>query len=480
MAGLFNSLNAARTSLEVNQKSIEIIGNNISNVNTEGYSRQQAVLETYPATNFGDFFIGQGVKVSDVSRQHDVYIEKEIQDKSVDYGYQDSLTRPLSELEGVFSVTDDNISTDIDNFFDSLHELSANPSDLVQRNNVILQGNVLATSFNNVMKDLDSIKENLNYSLTSKVDTVNSQLAEIADLNDRIHQIEIHGQTANSARDQRDMVIKSLAVTIGAETYETENGMVSVQLPGGLPLVEGNMAMTLSSVTNGADVELQLYAGGVTRELSEKTLGGQFKGIVEMRDSFIPELEAEMDKLAYEVSTQFNLQHAEGGALDSTTGNLFFSTPPNAVVSPPAPPPTATEYADAAREISVVITDPRKIAAGEAPASVGDSIAIGDNRNALALANIGTDYLVDGIDNFNSLYAKVTARVGVESNQNQLSLKGAEDALVQLENFRDGLVGVSLEEEMISLIQFQRGFESSAKFLSTVDEMMTTILDIKR
>ena len=67
-----------------------------------------------------------------------------------------------------------------------------------------------------------------------------------------------------------------------------------------------------------------------------------------------------MDKLAYEVSTQFNLQHAQGGALDSTTGNLFFSTPPHYVVSPPAPSPTATEYADAARQIAVVITDPRK------------------------------------------------------------------------------------------------------------------------
>ncbi|EKD36187.1 MAG: hypothetical protein ACD_75C01608G0001 [uncultured bacterium] len=68
----------------------------------------------------------------------------------------------------------------------------------------------------------------------------------------------------------------------------------------------------------------------------------------------------------------------------------------------------------------------------------------------------------------------------MESNQNQLSLKGAEDALVQLENFRDGLVGVSLEEEMIGLIQYQRGFESSAKFLSTIDEMMTTVLNIRR
>lgn len=482
MAGLFNALNSARTSLEVNQKSIEIIGNNISNVNTEGYSRQTAELETYPAMNFGDFFIGQGVKITDVSREHDVFIDQQIKQKAVDFGLQDALTRPLSELESVFNITDDNISTDIDNFFDSLQELSADPSDLVQRNNVILQGEVLATSFNNTVNELNSIKENINDTILSKLDAVNSQINEIADLNDRIYSIEVHGQTANSARDQRDMVAKELAQTLGAQSYEDKNGMLSVALPGGMPLVQGNMAMTISADINGTDLTLKLQAGGVTRDLELRNMGGEFKGLVDMRDNFIPELNTDLDKLAYELSTQMNLQHQAGGALDSSTGNLFFSMPPNYVASPPGPAPTATEYAGAAREIRVVISDASKIAAGAAPdpGPPPGTVAPGDNSNALTLSNIGDTYLIGGVDNFNSLYGKIAAKVGVESNQNQLSLKGAEDALVQLENFRDGLVGVSLEEEMISLIQFQRGFESSAKFLSTVDEMMTTILSIKR
>ncbi len=482
MGGLLNSLNSARTSLEVNQKSIEIIGNNISNVNTEGYSRQQAVLETYPAMNFGDFFIGQGVKITDVSRQHDVFIDAQIKQKAVDFGLQDALTRPLSELERVFNITDDNISSDIDNFFDSLQELSADPSDLVQRNNVILQGEVLATSFNNTVNELNSIKENINNTILSKLDAVNSQINEIADLNDRIYSIEIHGQTANSARDQRDMVAKSLAQTLGAQSYEDKNGMLSVALPGGMPLVQGNMAMSITADVTGVDLVLQLHAGGVTRDLELRNMGGEFQGLVDVRDNFIPELNADLDKLAYELSTQVNIQHQAGGALDSSTGNLFFSLPPNYVASPPGPAPTATEYAGAARQISVVITDPAKIAAGAHPdqGTPPGTVAPGDNRNALILSNIADNYLIGGVDSFNSLYGKVAAKVGIESNQNQLSLKGAEDALVQLENFRDGLVGVSLEEEMISLIQFQRGFESSAKFLSTVDEMMTTILNIKR
>lgn len=480
MAGLLNALNSARTSLEVNQKSIEITGNNISNVNTEGYSRQKADFQTYPAMNFGDFFIGQGVKISNVSREHDVFIEQQLKQKAVDYGFQDALTRPLSELESVFTITNDNISTDIDNFFDSLQELTADPSDLVQRNNVILQGEVLATSFNNTINQLNSIQENINNTIVSKLDAVNSQLRELADLNDRIYSIEIQGQMANSARDQREMVAKELAKTLGAQSYEAKNGMLSVALPGGLPLVQGNMAMSISAQTSGTDMTLQLHAGGVTRDLGVRNLGGAFQGLLDVRDNLIPEMTGDLDKLAYELSVAVNLQHRAGGGLDSTTGIDFFNMPPNYAPSPPAP--TAAEYAGAARNISVALTDPTQLAAGAAPdpGPPPGNVAPGDNRNALILSNIGDTYLIGGADTFTSLYGKISAKIGIESNQNQLSLKGAQDAMDQLENFRDGLVGVSLEEEMISLIQYQRGFESSAKFLSTVDEMMSTVINIRQ
>lgn len=476
MAGLFNALNSARTSLEVNQKSIEIIGNNIANINTEGYSRQKAEFETYPAMNFGGFFIGQGVKVSDVSREHDVFIDQQIKQKAVDFGLQDALTRPLSELESVFNITQDNLSTDIDNFFDSLQELTGDPSDLVQRNNVILRGEVLATSFNNAVNDLNSINENINDTIFSKLDNVNSKINEIADLNDRIYSIEINGQTANSARDQRDMVAKDLAQILGAQSYENENGMLSVALPGGLPLVQGNIAMNISGVVSGTELNLQLHAGGVTRDIQLRHLGGEFQGLMDVRDNFIPELNDDLDKLAYELSTQINFQHQAGGALDGSTDNIFFGWPPN------YDPALPGDYTEAARQMKVVLTDAVKIASGAHPdqGTPAGTVAPGDNRNALILSNIGDNYLIGGVDTFNSLYGKVAAKVGVESSQNQLSLRGAQDAMVQLENFRDGLVGVSLEEEMISLIQFQRGFASAAKFLSTVDEMMNTILDIKR
>ncbi|MGW8193923.1 MAG: flagellar hook-associated protein FlgK [Desulforhopalus sp.] len=481
MAGLLNALNAARTSLEVNQKSIEIVGNNIANVNTQGYSRQLPYLATYPAVNFGDFFIGQGVRITDVVRQHDVFIEQQIKQKAVEFGLQDALTRPLSELERVFSISEDSISTDIDNFFDSLQELAADPADLVQRSNVILYGEKVASSFNRTMDELNSIQRNINATLQTSLDTVNGQLREIAELNERIYSIELHGQTANGARDQRDVLAKELAKTIGAQSNEESNGMMALRLPGGLPLVQGNMAMSISSEGSGTDMSLVLHAGGVERIIGFGNIGGEFQGLMNIRDTFIPELVADVDELAYEFSVQINLQHQSGGGLDSSTGNLFFSMPPNFGISSPGTQPTAAEYAGTARSITVVLSDAAKIGAGAAPdpGPPAGTVAPGDNSNVLLMASIGNTYLINGTDSFTTLYGKIAAKVGVESNQNQLSLKGAEDALLQLENFRDGLVGVSLEEEMISLIQYQRGFESSAKFLTTVDEMMNTILEIK-
>ncbi len=474
MGGLLTSLNAGKTALEVNQKSIEIIGNNISNVNTEGYSRQSAELTPYPSMNFGGFFVGQGVIVSDVSRDHDVFVTNMLQEKSIEFGLQDGQTRALSELERIFNISEENISTEVNRFFDSWQELSANPSGLVERDIVIQRGELLSEKFNLTINDLNKVKDNINDSLISKIDGVNSRITEIAELNERIFTIEIQGQTANSARDRRDTLAKELASSVGAQTYYDSKGMMAVQLPGGLPLVQGNMAMEIEGVQSGSDLDLVLHTGGVTRPIGLNNLGGEFEGLVHIRDQFIPSIKDDLDRLAYEITESVNTAHAAGAGLDSITGRDFFS-PPN----PIPPPPASDPWLDAARNMSVVITDSNHVAAAEAPTPPA-TVAPGDNRNALLLSNIGEDFLIDGIDNFGAYYGKLTARIGLESNQNQLALGGAEDAMIQLQNLRDGLAGVSLDEEMINLIQFQRGFESSAKFLATIDEMMGSLMNLKR
>jgi flagellar hook-associated protein 1 FlgK len=235
--------------------------------------------------------------------------------------------------------------------------------------------------------------------------------------------------------------------------------MLAVQLPGGLPLVQGTTAMQLQADTSGSNVTLQLVAAGTTRNLDVNSVGGEIQGLLAVRDQTIPDAKDKLNKLAYEISTQVNTQHAAGVGLDGSTGNNFFKDP-------------AGVTTDAARNMAVTLTDASKVAAG-------NTSAPGDNENALTLGELGTSYLIGGTDTFDSYYANISSQIGLDVNQNSLQVSGSKDAVNQLQNLRDSVAGVSLDEEMVNMIQYQRGFQSSAKYLSTVDDMLNTLISFK-
>jgi flagellar hook-associated protein 1 FlgK len=165
-------------------------------------------------------------------------------------------------------------------------------------------------------------------------------------------------------------------------------------------------------------------------------------------------------------------------SVDTTDNSLIINNPGNAVLIDTSglsggsyARPTFT-YAGMASSLSMNISNTSEIAAG-------NTSAPGDNTNALAILELEGAQTV-GADTFVSFYGKIAASVGVETSRNRQAAQGLEDSLVQLNNLRDGIDGVSLEDEMINLLKYQRGFEASAKFLSTVDEMMGTLMNLKR
>ena len=223
MGGLNAALNSGRTSLQTNQKAIEITGLNIANVNTDGYSRQTPYLTPYPALNFGDFFIGTGVQVGSVQRSHDVFLDGQIKDKSSEVGLESSMTSPLAELERTIGIGDGSLSDEFDQFFDAWRQLSTNPGGEVERQAVLQRGELISNSFVNVYNESQQNVKNINNTIVSKIDGVNLRLDEIAQLNNRISAIEMSGQEANSDRDRRDMLLKDLSESIGARSFETSN-----------------------------------------------------------------------------------------------------------------------------------------------------------------------------------------------------------------------------------------------------------------
>jgi flagellar hook-associated protein 1 FlgK len=457
MSGLTAALNSGKTGLFTNQKLIEVAGNNINNVNTPGYSRQKAVLGALPTLEINGFFIGTGSTVETITREHNVFITGQLRAKNATLGEENAKSLPLTALENTFNLSDQNLATEIDRFFDAWQELSTNPSGQVERDSVMQYGEELADAFHETALGLDRVQQDINNTLISKVDAINQKLQQVADLNTEIANIEATGQTANAYQDQRDTLVQELSNTLGVQSYTENNGMVTVQLPGGLPLVQLNGALTLESVQVGQDLQFQLKDNDTTFKLGLNSFGGEFKGLLSIRDELIPSLNNTLDSMAYNLVNEINTQHQAGVGLDNNTHLFFYAI---------------ADENNASRNISLAIQNTDEIATGA-------SAAPGDNTNALQIAALKDKKMIDGNETLSDAYSRMSSTVGIEAAQNKLTLGGTEDALVQLENLRDGTVGVSLEEEMINLIQYQAGFEASSKFLATVDEMMNSLLAIK-
>ncbi len=462
MGGLITALSNGKTSLATTQKNIEVTGNNIANVNTPGYSKQRTQLGQIPSLDLGGFFIGQGVTVETISRDYNVFITRQLHDKTIDYGEENGKSLPLTELERVFSISSDNLASEMDRFFDSWQQLTINPSNMVDREAVLQRGALLGNAFNKVSNELDAVQQNINNTLESKVGLINEKLQGVAELNDRIKRIEISGHEANSFRDQRDVLLQDLSEMFGAKHFTDANDSLSVHMPGGLPLVSDTKAFTFESYTVAGDKAFRINYGNNTKNLLTQDMSGELRGMLDVRDITLTNARNDLDVLALDLTEAVNTVHNGGWDLNNNN-NIDFFVDLGGVVS------------GAARSVQMAITDYTMIAAAGNAAA-----APGDNENALLLAELeNTNTVAATSETFSGYFSGIVSDIGLEASRNKLALGGAEDAMNQLETLREGFSGVSLEEEMVSLIQFQRSFESSAKFLSIVDEMMAAVIALK-
>jgi flagellar hook-associated protein 1 FlgK len=235
-----------------------------------------------------------------------------------------------------------------------------------------------------------------------------------------------------------------------------------------LPLVQGTTTLTLTGTIVNGLTQFSVQDNNVSLDINVDDVGGEFRGMLEVRDNLIPSLSYSLDELAYNIVTSVNTQHQAGVGLDDVSGRSFFADlDPNPTIGIPG----------ASRNMSVALTSTTEVAAGT---DTGSGAMVGDNTNALAIASLATQKVIGGTASFTDFYGTLTGQVGLEAAQNDLELANADDTIVQLKNLRDGVQGVSLEEEMISLMQFQKGFEASAKFLTAIDEMMTMVLSMKQ
>ncbi|MBT5028185.1 MAG: flagellar hook-associated protein FlgK [Nitrospina sp.] len=334
----FSILNTAKLGLLSQQLAIEVTGQNISNVQTEGYSRQEVNFEATNPRSFSLGQIGTGVRVAGIERSHDEFLYSQILGEGDTLGRFKVKKDVFDQLEILLSESGgQSLNQTLSQFFNGVQDVSSNPTGFPERSNLVAEGQNLASVFNNLGESFFQIQQNLDATISVEVNRINSLTQEIAALNKSIHANEPTTFSANDLRDKRDQKVKDLSEIIDLNFVDESDGQISITLGDGTPLVLHSTAFELATSPNGnnksfVDV-LVLDGAGNSTNITSSITGGSIKGYLEMRDTEVENLSDKIDRLAAGFIQEFNKVHQQGFAIDGSTGNNFFNPSPATVLT---------------------------------------------------------------------------------------------------------------------------------------------------
>jgi flagellar hook-associated protein 1 len=463
VSGISNLLSIGSSGLFAFQQAVAVTAHNIANVSTKGYSKQNAILAETPPINGRPGQIGTGVEVSSIQRNVDGFIEGQLLASREQLGQHDASNSALSDIEGLFGDSaDQSLGTDLDNLFNAFQDVATDPSNVTARSVLLSNAHTIVDRFHHADNTLTTQRQSLDQEIGQTVTTVNNLAQQVADLNDTISQTELSGQHANDLRDQRQRLVNDLGEQIGVTTLEDAHGELSIFTGNGQSLVNGNRAYALTGVPNAGNsglLDIQYQGGGTPVSITSVVSGGRLKGLLDARDHTIPDVLTKLDTLASNLVTAVNTQHRLGVGLDGSTGLNFF-----------------TPAGVTARTIAVALTDERQVAASDSAGGLP-----GNNVNALAMANL-QHTSISALNNttLNGYYQTTASGIGSTAQQASQAFDAQQTLQDQLETHWSEVSGVSLDEELVNMMIYQRAFQASSRVVAVADELMQTILSLKQ
>jgi flagellar hook-associated protein 1 len=461
MPNIYGLLNIGRNSLMTQQKAIDITGNNIANVNTPGYSRQRLNMEQSEPARYDGGQMSTGVRANrKIQRMYDRFLNAQINSENDKLGRWEAQKEILEKAELMFDDAGGyGLSSAMSQFWASWQDLTNNPSGRVERVTLLADSQNLTDTFNKLNYDLTGLRKDADLSINTTVEQINPLTEQIAELNLKIEEAESGGHNANDYRDKRDLLVKELSNLIDVQSFEDGDGYMHIYTANGKTLVDRTYSWDLETSDNGSGY-LGVYwvdSQGVQDEITTTISGGKLKGWIEARDTIVPDYLNRLDTLSSEIISQVNTQHRLGYSLDGTTTNQDFFA--------------GTTANDMAVD-SAIEADVNLIAAASTAAS-----APGDETNALAIVSLQYGLFVSG-STFDDYYGSIISDVGSNVVQSTTYYDHQETMLSTLENHREEVSGVSLDIEMVNLVQFQSAYQAAAKIINTVDEMLDSLMTI--
>ncbi len=327
--GLHQTMNIAVRGMSASQLGLDVTAQNISNVNTEGYSRKKLTLtaDSRDDTAFGQ--MGFGVEVKNIARIRDVFVDKQIMQQIETKGYYDQIDNALERIENIFTEPQDmGLANYVEEFWDAWQDLVNNPGDYGSRSVVKAKGQVLTDVFHNLAGEFNGLQDSQNSAIEEKVKRINEILKEVHNLNKEVTMIESTGQNANDSRDQRDLLVKELSKYVDTASFEDENGALTITSAGYLmvsPVTFSKIELSKSTFRNSDGTsrsDLSLSIGASRKDY--KPLDGELKGLFKVRDEVVPFFKDILDELSTNIVEKVNELHTKGYSLDGFSGIHFF------------------------------------------------------------------------------------------------------------------------------------------------------------
>ena len=560
---LFNLLNIGSRGLSAAQTQLDLVGQNVTNADTEGYTRKRANLTAGARIDgyFGQ--VGYGVEVQNIQRMRDQLLDRQMQAVESQVGERQQLDKDLQTVQNILTEpSDSGLNTFLDKFWASWQDLSNNPSDVTARQAVLDASASLVGRFRDLGRQFNELTQAKNDEIAAYAEKVNNLLEGIARDNDTIADAEMGGirANANDTRDQREVKYRELSQYIDVSFTEdpqgrytiTSGGNLLVSPAGAMPLqVERNM-FALPDGTQVSRVSLTMSS---TRQPYEPT-SGSLKALFDTRDDIIPRYQAQLDQFARTLVETVNAQHKQGFDLAGSTGTDFFDptttgastidlsatvkqgtayiaaafgggsqalgaplnlTVPAAgtpldigntvntnyrnfsegsVVVRTVGPPSALLKEGAGNDYTVDYRGGMIIFNNAAAIPPGTAITVdfrytstsyngqGDGKNALKIAQIAQQKIASP-DQFGTptasigdAYAGMVGNLGAEKSRAQGTLETANNLKSYLDTQIKEIAGVSMDEELGNMVKFQNSYQASARYMSTITQLMDTLIGL--
>jgi flagellar hook-associated protein 1 FlgK len=504
MPGLSASLYVGLSGLQAQQSALNVVGHNIANVNTPGYTREVANLTSNQSLVQGQAYFGTGVSLNTVTSIRNKFLDLQIaQETAVQAGSADRYTGVSAVSNSLGDTSSAGIAAEIQTFFQGFQTLAGSPESSAVRTSVVSDAQSMINVFQSNYQLLDQQRSGANQAVGSLVTQVNTLTAQIAHLTQQITGSDSQGSD-NDAVDQRTALTNQLSQLVGINVIDGSNGQYQITLDSGAgTLVAGTTSFNLQTAPGGAALDnysaVQAVMNGTTVDVTSSIKNGQLGAQLDLRDNIYVGFQRQLDQLAAGIAVQVNTLHEKGYAADgTTTGTDFFrqngvanyaasNLPLGQVAGLPTTISSLNNYKGMVNSLSVnaaIVTDPSLIAAAGPLVPPAVTAAPGDNTNANAIGSLQSatktvDTNGNGIGDsgpFSDVVENLVSDVGNQSHKFQSQSTTQQNLVSALQTQRDQVSGVSLNEEAANLLNLQSGYQASARFINVISQLTEQLI----